>query len=310
MGPEPARRLMVGVAAVPGVSGPMMLPSSVGWTALNPSVHRARESGRPDALFSDPFSVALVEVVTTGDSGQAPGVSGAGDSDEGTRVFGDYVALRTRFIDDSLARVISDGILQMVVLGAGLDGRAYRLPWAAETRLFELDTAEMLEFKQAVADRVGIRRRAEIVPVPGDLRKDWPGALTGAGFDRGRPSGWVIEGLLGYLPPAENDQLMTRVSQCSAPGSRLIAVYAAGDPLTVLASSGDSGDQSTDYLGRMVTAGPDAEPGPWLARHGWEATATTIRDQAQAMRRPVPPAFNPGRGGVQCWLVQARASGH
>ena len=168
----------------------------------------------------------------------------------------------------------------------------------------------MLEFKQAVADRAGIRPRAGIVPVAGDLTKDWPGALAGAGFDRGRPAGWVIEGLLGYLTPAEGDQLMARVSQCSAPGSRLIAVYAAGDPLTVLASSGDSGDQSTDYLGRMVTAGPGAEPGPWLARHGWEATVITIGDQAQAMRRPVPPAFNPGRGGVECWLAEARTSSH
>ena len=101
------------------MTGPMRLPSSVGWTALNPSVHRARESGRPDALFSDPFSVALVEMVTTGNSGQAPRVPGSGESGEGTRVFGDYVALRTRFIDDSLARVTRDGIAQIVLLGAG-----------------------------------------------------------------------------------------------------------------------------------------------------------------------------------------------
>ena len=288
----------------------MRLPSSVGWTALNPAVHRARESSRPDALFSDPFSMALVEVVSIGDSGQAPRVTGAGDSDEGTRVFGDYMALRTRFIDDCLARVVRGDITQIVVLGAGLDGRAYRLPWAAETRLFELDTAEMLEFKQAVAERAGIRPRAEIVPVAGDLTNDWPGALAGAGFDHGRPAGWVIEGLLGYLTPAEGDQLLARVSQCSAPGSRLIAVYAAGDPLTILNSSGDSGDQSTDYLGRMVTAGPGAEPGPWLASHGWSVTAITIRDQAKAMRRPVPPAFNPDQGGIECWLVEARASSH
>ena len=300
---------MARAAGVLGVSGPIRLPSSVGWTALNPSVHRARESGRPDALFSDPFSVALVEVVTAGNSGEAPGVTGAGDSDEGTRVFGDYVALRTRFIDDSLSRVTRDGIVQIAVLGAGLDGRAYRLPWAAGTRLFELDTAEMLEFKQAVAERAGIRPRAEVVSVAGDLTKDWPGALAGAGFDPGRPAAWVIEGLLGYLTPAENDQLIERVTRCSAPGSRLIAVYAAGDPLTVLASSGGGGDQSTDYLGRMVTAGPGAEPGPWLASHGWAATVTTIGDQAKAMRRPVPPAFNPGQGGVECWLVEARPNG-
>ena len=170
--------------------------------------------------------MALADVVTTGESGQAPAVTGAGDSDEGTRVLGDYVALRTRFIDDSLARVTQNDIVQVVLLGAGPDGRAYRLPWAAKTRLFELDTAEMLEFSRRPQNEWG----SAPAPGSGDLTKDWPGALAGAGFDRGRPAGWVIEGLLEYLTPAENDHLMARVTQCSAPGSRLIAVCAAGDP--------------------------------------------------------------------------------
>ncbi len=285
---------------------PITLPASVGWTALNTAIHRVRESQRPDALFEDDFSRALVEVVATGDSGEAPRVTDPGDSDEGTRVFGDYVALRTHFIDERLMTAIQEGIDQIVLLGAGLDGRAYRLPWAAGTRVFELDTTEMLDFKQAVAERIDVHTRTEVVLVAGDLRADWPTALSGAGFSPDRRTAWVIEGLLGYLTPSENDQLIARVSQRSAPDSQLIAVYAAGDPLTVLRSGGDGGDQATDYLGRMVTVGPGAAPGPWLTGHGWSVSTTTIQEHARRTGRPVPLAMDPSRGGVECWLVDAR----
>ncbi len=255
------------------------------------------------------FSRALVEIVTTGDTGEAPRVANAEGSDEGTRVFGDYVALRTHFIDERLLAAIHTGISQIVLLGAGLDGRAYRLAWAQGTRLFELDTTEMLEFKQAVAGRIDMRVRTEVIPVAGDLRADWPTALVDAGFRPDRQTVWVIEGLLGYLTPAENDQLMARVSQRSAPGSRLIAVYAAGDPLTVLRSGGDGGDQATDYLGGMVTVGPGAEPEPWLNGHGWRVSTATIREHAEQTGRPAPLAMDPSRGGVECWLVDARLEG-
>jgi methyltransferase (TIGR00027 family) len=215
------------------------------------------------------------------------------------------VALRTYFIDESLRTAIEKGLGQVVLLGAGLDGRGYRLPWAAYTRLFELDTVEMLDFKQAVIDRIRIDARAQIIPVAGDLKQDWPTALGRAGFSAEQPTVWVIEGLMGYLTPTENDQLIARVSQRSAPGSLLIAVYADGDPLTILKSTEDRGDQSTDYLRDMVTVGPDAEPEPWLAGHGWTATISTIRHQAHQSGRGVPPAMDPDHGGVECWLVNA-----
>ena len=194
-------------------------------------------------------------------------------------------------------------------MGAGLDGRAYRLPWPVGTRLFELDTAEMLDFKQAVADRIDIRLQTEVVSVAGDLTEDWPNALGEAGFRPDRRTVWVIEGLLGYLTPSENDQLMARLSQRSAPDSRLIAVYAAGDPLTVLRSGNEGGDRATDYLGAIVTVGPGAEPEPWLKEHGWRVSTATIREHATRTGRPVPLAMDPSRGGVECWLIDARLQG-
>jgi methyltransferase (TIGR00027 family) len=48
---------------------------------------------------------------------------------------------RTRYIDDTIASALSEGIDQLVILGAGYDSRAYRLPGAKRARVFEVDLA-------------------------------------------------------------------------------------------------------------------------------------------------------------------------
>ena len=61
-----------------------------------------------------------------------------------------------------------------------------------------------------------------------DLRQDWPAALLEAGLDTSRPTAWIAEGLLGYLPPEAQDRLMDNITALSADGSRL-AVEAIPD---------------------------------------------------------------------------------
>ncbi len=61
-----------------------------------------------------------------------------------------YIGLRTRFYDDTLLAAVRDGATQGVVLGAGLDTRAFRLELPAYFRLFELDQRGVLDYKDAV----------------------------------------------------------------------------------------------------------------------------------------------------------------
>ena len=56
-----------------------------------------------------------------------------------------------------------------------------------------------------------------------DLRQDWPAALRQAGFDADRPTAWIAEGLLGYLPPDAQDRLLDDITALSAEGSRFAA---------------------------------------------------------------------------------------
>ena len=109
------------------------------------------------------------------------------------------------------------GIRQAVILAAGLDTRAYRLPWPPGTVVFEVDQPQVIEFKTATLARP--RRRAEgrrVKTVAIDLRDDWPSALRDAGFDPSRPTAWIAEGLLVYLPPDAQDRLFDNITALSA----------------------------------------------------------------------------------------------
>lgn len=62
----------------------------------------------------------------------------------------DMLAAQTRFLDEFLAAAGRDGIRQVVILGCGLDTRAYRLWLPRETTVYEVDRPEVLDFKSAV----------------------------------------------------------------------------------------------------------------------------------------------------------------
>lgn len=75
--------------------------------------------------------------------------------------------------------------------GAAGRGPGFRLAWPAGVRLFEVDLPGVLAFKEPVLAARGAVPRCERIVVPADLREDWPGTLTAAGFDPTRPAAWL-----------------------------------------------------------------------------------------------------------------------
>jgi methyltransferase (TIGR00027 family) len=82
----------------------------------------------------------------------------------------------------------------VVLLGAGLDTRAYRLDWPPGCTIFEIDQEGVLAFKGRVLDGLRAAPKAERVTIGMDLRLDWATALTGTGFDPAAPTAnrWVF----------------------------------------------------------------------------------------------------------------------
>ncbi|NEB53522.1 class I SAM-dependent methyltransferase [Streptomyces griseus] len=195
----------------------------VGATALLVAAARAIETHRPDSLAQDVFAEHFV-LGAPASKGWPVRLREVPDGDRNPLWgrFARYFGLRTRVLDDFLLRSVHAGnARQVVLLGAGLDSRAYRLAWPSGCVVFEIDRAEVLAFKHQVLDSLSAAPRATRVPIPTDLRADWAGALPAAGFDPAAPSVWLVEGLLFYLPPAAETYLIDTVDRLSTEGSAL-----------------------------------------------------------------------------------------
>ena len=223
------------------------LATSVGATATMVAAARAVATTAPERLIDDPFAEPLVRAVgidfftrwATREL-DAADVDDA-DSPWGLQRLADLLAARTRYFDGFLHDAASAGIRQVVILASGLDARAYRMRWPAGTTVFEIDQPQVLEFKSATLADLGAEPTADLKAVPIDLRQDWPSALRRAGLDAGRPTAWIAEGLIGFLPPEAQDRLLDHVTALSAKGSRL-AVEVFVD------SSQPDAEQSHDVL--------------------------------------------------------------
>jgi methyltransferase (TIGR00027 family) len=139
----------------------------------------------------------------------------------------DHVNLRTRAIDRAVRTAVTDGCLQLVVLGAGLDGRAWRLDGLDDVAVYEVDHPSTQVLKQSRA--VGVERRAaRIVFVPVDFeRQALRDELARAGHDAVRRTVWIWEGVTPYLPRAAIEATLADVAARSAAGSRLAMTYAS-----------------------------------------------------------------------------------
>ncbi|MEE6178292.1 class I SAM-dependent methyltransferase [Mycobacterium sp. 050134] len=199
------------------------LTSSVGATATMVASARALASRGPDPLLDDRFAEPLVRAV--GHPFFIRMLDGEIPIDDEMpltlRQRCEQMAVRTRFFDDFLLAATAGGIRQAVILAAGLDARAYRLPWPAGTVVFEVDQPEVIAFKTSTLAQLGAEPAAERRAVAVDLRDDWPNALRDNFFDASTPTVWIAEGLLPYLPPDAQDRLLDNITSLSAPGSRL-----------------------------------------------------------------------------------------
>jgi len=260
------------------------LATSVGATATMVAAGRARATR--DGLIDDRFAEPLVRAVGVDFLTRwASGVLDSADVDEpgapwGMQRMTDMMAARTRYIDAFFADTQQVGIRQVVILASGLDARAYRLPWAPGTTVFEVDQPEVIEFKTATLAGLGAAPTAEVRFVPIDLRHDWPTALRQAGFDTDRPAAWAAEGLLGFLPAEAQDRLLDQITALSADGSRLVAEVffntgVSGDALNA-ASEKWRANGLDIALGDLGFPGERNDVATYLAERSWQPVRTTL----------------------------------
>jgi methyltransferase (TIGR00027 family) len=115
------------------------------------------------------------------------------------RDFRAFMAVRSRYVEDQLAKSVAQGVTQYVVLGAGLDTFAYRNPFPS-LHVFEVDFPATQQWKQSMLAEARIALPANLAFVPMDFEHHTlAGELSGAGFNLQAPAffGWL--GVVPYL---------------------------------------------------------------------------------------------------------------
>ena len=138
--------------------------------------------------------------------------------------------VRTRFIDDRLQESLRAGAVQVVILGAGLDSRAYRLRAPLEkARVIEIDTPATQEMKKRRVHDIFGAPPPNVTYAPADIdREKLADILRKAGFRPSERTFFIWEG--GSMHHAERVVLeVLRAIAQSAPGSRMVMDFAYED---------------------------------------------------------------------------------
>jgi methyltransferase (TIGR00027 family) len=265
--------------------------SDVATTALFVAAVRARENERSDPLFKDQLSALLA-----GSEGLA--WLAASEANPGSNYHLDsfpYLEVRTRYFDDWASEAVRDGeARQLVLLGAGMDTRAFRLPWPEGFQFWEIDTPELFALKEARLQSAGVRLESDRRVVEADLTSgDWVDSLIEGGFKKNLPTVWLAEGLFQYLKGTDVGQILEGAASVSSPSSRLVADIISAEFLRRM--SNRERLRRRKERGTPWVFGSD-EPEKLFRSHGWK-----IEDKVGALEAAVAlgrwPATRSGTAG-------------
>jgi len=273
--------------AVPAISG----------TARNMAAFRALETVKPEAqrLFVDPFAKRFLR------TGERVLVECARLSPlrKLIEVYVDHLVpgartsgiARTRLIDDWLREEIKEGASQVVVLGAGFDCRALRLPELSGVRVFEIDRTPMVSFKNELLHDRSLPNISRIgVDFLTDKIED---KLLEGGFDRSAQTVVVWEGVTNYLDRPAVDGVFAFAGRNTPPGSKVVFTYVHTDAI-----SGHFEAPGLDQLlkdlterGEPWTCGFNpTEVGPYLSQFGLGLVADLGASEYRRLYWPSLPA--------------------
>ncbi len=266
------------------------IKTSVGSTALFVAAARALEAQKPDPAAVDPYAEVFCRAVggewadlLDGNAPEHPLNTEFGED------FVNFQGVRTKYFDAYFRAAAADGVRQVVLLAAGLDSRGFRLDWPDGTVVFELDQPQVLEFKREVLESYGAAPTAERREIAVDLRNDWPQALRDNGFNPAKPSAWIAEGLLIYLPASAQQQLFTGIDALAAPGSHAAVEDAVPlDSAAFEAKREEERAAGNDTFFNLVYNEQHEPAAQWFGNRGWRADATPLPEYLHSVGRPVP----------------------
>src|SRR3984957_15549643 len=204
-------------------------------TAILTAAARAFGALEPDASVRNPDGVAGL-LIGPAELALIAGhpISKALDQDfqqamDDPEIFGFawLMLVRTRFIDELMERAVRNGVTQLVILGAGFDTRAHRFTeLLKDATVIEIDYVATQEYKRRRVEAALGRAPANVVYAPIDFARESLGeVLRGAGFQPGRKTYYICEGVSMYVPEEGMKQTLRAIAAESASGSALLLEY-------------------------------------------------------------------------------------
>ena len=136
-----------------------------------------------------------------------------------------HLELRTALVDEAVREAVAEGCRQLVLLGAGLDSRAWRMPELDDVSVFEVDHPATQAWKRERVDgRAPLARSVEFVPMDFETTA-LADALAATKHDDSVPTVWVWEGVTPYLEPVAVEEIIADIEARSGPESRLVLTY-------------------------------------------------------------------------------------
>lgn len=195
-----------------------MLTDSMSFVA---AALRAAESERSDAIIHDPFARELAS--DFGIKAQLLSATEWSPTSLSSSHHADLLALRTRYLDEALEHR-DQSIQQIVLLAAGLDARAFRLPTLKDCLVVEIDRSQdQFDHKRNVMQSANARKMAKShhFIVTDLVEHDWEQKLVNeTEFDKNKPTFWCLEGAVGYLDYVSIADLMKTIDGLSPSGSK------------------------------------------------------------------------------------------
>jgi methyltransferase (TIGR00027 family) len=187
-------------------------------TALRVAIRRAaHQIADPPSVLDDPIALRLIGPGHENDLERAMHPVG--------RDFRAFMAARSRYAEDHLAKAVAAGVRQYVILGAGLDTFAYRNPFP-HVRVFEVDFPATQEWKGSLLTEAGLAVPENLTFVPLDFEhKTLADGLRESGVDFTSPAYFSWLGVVPYLSVEAFRATLATVAQLPA-GSGLTFDYA------------------------------------------------------------------------------------
>jgi methyltransferase (TIGR00027 family) len=165
---------------------------------------------------------------------------------------------RVTFVDDAIERYLAT-ISQFVILGAGFDTRAFRVPRPGQIRCFEVDMPRTQSTKQQLLRKARVDSSG-VTFVPADFEtEDWLARLVAAGFDPHQPAVFLWEGVIIYLERVAVESTLRKIAS-TAQGSVVVFDYFTTEPLTSPGLYWRFARATTRAAGEPLRFGVDSTP--------------------------------------------------